>query len=156
MARYDEFDPASTPALPDWLTRESTTLVGERLRAEWVTPPRADKSIDGHARLAAAMLMLHNERPRKPLFAQANVRALRWVDARAKSSRAARSLATAKPDLPWSVRAMGLMSRVTTPIACACVLLACKAHVLSMLEATGRIASRLGQAYNDRNFGPMA
>lgn len=156
MTRYDPTDKASPKPMPDWLTRESASIVSEKLRREWLSPSRADQSIDGHARLAAAMLMLQNERPRTPLFAQANAKALRWVDARSRASRAAKALSAAQPDLPLFVRAMGLVSRVTTPVACAFVLLLCKTQVLSMLEATGRLASRLGQAYNDRNFGPMA
>jgi len=156
MTRYDPSRPAPTSPLPDWLTRESASAMSEKLRGEWLTPTRADQSIDGHARLAAAMLMLQSERPRMPLFAQANARALRWVDSRARASRAARALASAQPDLPLGMRVLGFVSRLATPVACACVVLLCKSHVLSLLESTGRMASRLSQAYNDRNFGPMA
>lgn len=156
MARY-EFDSNRPQAsLPEWLTRETTTLTGQRLRNEWAKPVRPGDASNGQARLAAAMLMLHGERPKAPLFAQANARALRWVDARAKASRAARALARAQPDLPWTARLMGLTSRLITPIMTACVLVLCKTHILSIFEVVGRIASRLGQAYSDRNFGPMA
>lgn len=156
MTRYD-LDTARPDAnLPEWLTRETITLTGQQLRREWAGPTRAGDVSSGQARLAAAMLMLHGERPRAPLFAQANARALRWVDARAKSSCAARALAKAQPDLPWALRLMGLTTRLTTPIMTACVLLICKSHILSIFEITGRIASRLSQAYSDRTFGPMA
>lgn len=151
---FDSDRPAAS--LPEWVTRETTSPAGQRLRDEWARPARSDDAASGHARLAAAMLMLHGERPRTPLFAQANARALRWVDARARASRAARALAKAQPDLPWTVRILGLTTRLATPVMTAFVLLICKSHILSIFEATGRVASRLGQAYSDRTFGPMA
>lgn len=156
MTQFDFDSTRPEASLPDWLTRETTTLTGQRLRNEWARPTRPEDATNGQARLAAAMLMLHGERPRTPLFAQANARALRWVDAKAKASRAARALSKAQPDLPWTARLLGLTTRLTTPIMTACVLLICKSHILSLFEATGRIASRLGQAYSDRTFGPMA
>jgi len=156
MTRFDLDTARHVANLPEWLTCETTTLTGQRLRNEWARPVRPGDGSSGQARLAAAMLMLHGERPKSPLFAQANSRALRWVDARAKASRAARALAKAQPDLPWTLRLMGLTSRLTTPIMTACVLLICKSHILSIFEMTGRVASRLSQAYSDRNFGPMA
>ena len=61
MTRYDLDSTQPEASLPEWLTRETMTLTGQRLRNEWAKPARPGDASNGQARLAAAMLMLHGE-----------------------------------------------------------------------------------------------
>ena len=139
---------------PVWLIEDQISKEGEAIRREWIERTRQAESGSGEARLAAAMTRLRTQRPKRPLLAQANTRALRWVDSAIRRGREAKKLQQVTPNLRLSQRLILRAHRVALPMAACFVLLLCKTGVFTMVEGTVRVADKLAKLHVDRHIGP--
>jgi hypothetical protein len=156
MKKPDNY--ASRPLrLPDWLVSEEGSAAGAELRREWIAA--AKKSPDarsGQSRLASAMLMMRDQRPARPLLGRANARALRWVDARARASRAASALSAVTPNLPWAQRLASRLNALTVPAMAAMLVVLCRTGLLGAVDGLFRVGGRLARLHEDRHIWPSA
>ncbi len=141
-------------SVPSWLVNEPLSSAGDSVREEWVRVAQSANVDEGKARLATAMLRMQSQRPVRPLLAEANTRALRWVDSAVRRTREARRLQEVNPSLRFSQRILLCAHQSFTTTAAALVLICCKAGVFGAVESLSRITERLAALHIDRHIDP--